>query len=218
MKDRKGQREVGTKLRRRVRKLLMMNRDNNQISKIKIEKGDLLLANPFLKQPDFYRSAVLILEKDAAGGFLGLTLNRPTRLLMQDLFDLPEEVMNVEVYGGGPVDNDRLFMLHRLGDRVDGSVEIANGIYVGGQLPDIAQAVTTGAAITGDMRFFLGYSGWAKGQLEEEIKDNFWALSREYDPSLLLTGSGSDYWREEVSRLGPDFRSWLVIPENPSDN
>ncbi len=195
-----------------------MSNENNQTAGLKIEKGDLLLANPFLKQPDFYRSAVLILEKDSAGGYLGLTLNRPTRLMMQDLFDLPEDALKVEVYGGGPVDNDRLFMLHTLGEKVEGSVEIANGIYVGGQLTDIARAVTSGAAVTGDMRFFLGYSGWAKGQLEEEIADNFWAVSRNYEPELLLTGSGSDYWREEVSRLGDRFRSWLMIPENPSDN
>ncbi|MBD5283868.1 MAG: YqgE/AlgH family protein [Bacteroides sp.] len=186
---------------------------------IEIRRGDLLLANPFLKQPDFYRSAVLILEKDANGGFLGLTLNKPTRLLMQDLFDLPEEALDVEVYSGGPVDENRLFMLHRLGsEKVEGSIEIANGIFVGGQLTDIARAVTGGAALTGDMRFFIGYAGWAKGQLEDEIEGNFWAISRDYDPALLLTGSGPDYWREEVTNLGDRYRSWLMIPENPSDN
>lgn len=183
-----------------------------------IRSGDLLLANPFLKQPDFYRSAVLILEKDSNGGFLGLTLNVPTRLLMQDLFELPADALNVEVYSGGPVDDDRLFMLHTLGDEVEGSVEIAKGIFVGGQLTDIADSVRKGAAVSGSMRFFIGYSGWAKGQLESEIEGNFWAVSRDYDPALLLTGSGTDYWREEVSRLGERYRSWLMIPENPSDN
>ncbi len=196
----------------------MERNDENKTETIELKRGDLLLANPFLKQPDFYRSAVLLLEKDLNGGFLGLTLNRPTRLLMRDIFDLPQEALDVEVYGGGPVDGDRLFMLHTLGDKVEGSLEIANGIYVGGELTDIARAVTGGAAITGDMRFFIGYSGWAKGQLEDEIAGNFWAVSRNYDPKLLLTGSGSDYWREEVANLGDKYRSWLMIPENPSDN
>lgn len=185
---------------------------------VEIRKGDLLLANPFLKQPDFYRSAILILEKDANGGFIGLTLNVPTKLLMQDLFELPAEALNVEVYSGGPVDNDRLFMLHTLGDELEDSVEIAKGIFVGGQLTDIAASVRKGAAVSGSMRFFIGYSGWSKGQLESEVEGNFWAISRDYDPALLLTGSGGDYWREEVSRLGERYRSWLMIPENPSDN
>lgn len=137
---------------------------------------------------------------------------------MQDLFDLSEDALNVEVYSGGPVDGDRLFMLHTLGKQVEGSVEIANGIYVGGELTDIAAAVSSGAAVTGEMRFFVGYSGWGKGQLEDEIEGNFWAVSRDYDPELLLTGSGTHYWREEVGRLGERYRSWLMIPENPSDN
>lgn len=198
--------------------ITMDNTKEHKGPAIEVRKGDLLLANPFLKQPDFYRAAVLILEKDPQGGHLGLVLNRPTKLTMADLFDLPDTVLDVEVYAGGPVDGDRLFMIHTLGEKVEGSVKVADGLYVGGELTDIAAAVSSGAVVTGDMRFFIGYSGWAKGQLETEIEENFWAVSRDYDPQLLLTGSGGDYWREEVRRLGEPYRSWLMIPENPSDN
>lgn len=187
-------------------------------NKIEVRQGDLLLANPVIKQPDFYRSAVLILEQDASGGHIGLILNMPTKLLMQDLFDLPADALETEVFSGGPVDDNRLFMLHMLGDRVAGSMEVSEGLYVGGGLDDIAAAVMSGEAASGRMRFFIGYSGWGKGQLEKEIADNFWAVSRSYDPTLLLTGSGAAYWREEVARVGERYRSWLMIPDNPRDN
>lgn len=182
------------------------------------QKGDLLIAEPLLKQPYFKRSAILILEQDASGGHIGLTLNVATPITLQDLFPDWTEGNNIRVFSGGPVETDRLFMLHTLGDYFEGAQEIAKGIYVGANLDDVIEFINQNEDIEGKMRFFLGYSGWTKDQLTSEILNHTWALNRDCDMSEALTGQGNEYWRREVERLGPNYRSWLLVPPDPELN
>ncbi len=176
------------------------------------EKGDLLLAEPMMNEPVFGRSAVLLLDVDKDQGHLGLVLNKPIGASLSDL--IPEWVggEHIPVYQGGPVDTKRLFMLHTLGDRFSGSVEVAQGLYVGGLLDDIIDYVGDGLPTDGKMRFFLGYSGWSRDQLQSEVIRNSWAVVRNPDGGNLLYGDGDEYWRREVEKLGEDYRSWLTVP------
>ncbi|MDE6028654.1 MAG: YqgE/AlgH family protein [Muribaculaceae bacterium] len=181
-------------------------------------KGDILIAEPLLNQPYFKRSVVLLLEEDGDGGHIGLTLNVPTPVTLQDLFPDWEAGKKVRVYSGGPVEGDRLFMLHTLGDRFDGAQEIAKGLYVGADLNQVMEYIQEEENVEGKMRFFLGYSGWGKNQLATEIINHSWALAQPEDMAEALTGRGNEYWRREVERLGEEYRSWLVIPQNPEEN
>lgn len=183
-------------------------------------RRSLLLAEPMLSEPYFRRSVVLILEKDRQGGYIGLTLNKETGILLSDLVPGWESAANIEVFSGGPVEENRLFMLHTLGQEVmPGSLEILPGLYVGGRLEDIRDYVEQGGDIEGKMRFFLGYSGWQADQLENEILGRSWVVadaSRDSEDSRrLLAGRENDFWRREVGRLGEECRSWLVVPEKP---
>ncbi|MDE5807367.1 MAG: YqgE/AlgH family protein, partial [Muribaculaceae bacterium] len=175
-------------------------------------------AEPLLNQPYFKRSVVLLLEEDGDGGHIGLTLNVPTPVTLQDLFPDWEAGKKVRVYSGGPVEGDRLFMLHTLGDRFDGAQEIAKGLYVGADLNQVMEYIQEEENVEGKMRFFLGYSGWGKNQLATEIINHSWALAQPEDMAEALTGRGNEYWRREVERLGEEYRSWLVIPQNPEEN
>ncbi len=184
------------------------------------EHRSLLLAEPLMLEPYFRRSVVLLLEKDKAGGYLGLTLNKQAGLTMGDLVPGWERGRDVEVFSGGPVDEQRLFMLHTLPDVLPGSREILPGLYVGGDLEAISSYIEGGGSIEGKMRFFLGYSGWAPEQLEKEILGRSWAVGEAVGPKMddstrLLDGRENEYWRREVARLGEDYRSWLVVPETP---
>ena len=105
------------------------------------KKGDLLIAEPLLDEPYFKRSVVLILEEDNHQGHIGLTLNKQTPVTLQDLFPDWSSGANVPVYSGGPVEADRLFMLHTMGDKFEGSIEVAQGIFVGAKLDDIIDYV-----------------------------------------------------------------------------
>ena len=178
-------------------------------------KGDLLIAEPLLDEPYFKRSVVLLLDEDSNNGHIGLTLNKTTPVTLQDLFPDWKAGRDVPGYCGGPVEADRLFMLHSLGDVFAGSMEVSPGLYVGAKLDDIIDYVNNHEYVEGSLRFFLGYSGWTKGQLTSEILRNTWALNPKPDKQDMLSGSEDMYWRREVERLGGKYRSWLLVPSNP---
>ncbi len=182
------------------------------------QKGDLLIAEPLLDEPYFKRSVILLLDEDNNQGHIGLALNKITPVSLQDLFPDWKAGAEVPVYSGGPVEADRLFMLHTIGDRFEGSMEVSPGLYVGAKLDDIIDYINNNGNTEGNIRFFLGYSGWSKGQLTSEILKNTWALNPNPGHTDVLTGAEDLYWRREVRRLGEKYRSWLLVPSNPAFN
>ncbi|MDE5869269.1 MAG: YqgE/AlgH family protein, partial [Muribaculaceae bacterium] len=182
------------------------------------KKGDILIAAPLLDSPYFKRSVVLLIEEDQSKGQLGLTMNIPTPVTLQDLFPEWKDGKKVRIYSGGPVECDRLFMLHTLGDVFDEAIEISPGLYVGADLDQVMEYIHNEESVEGKIRFFLGYSGWEKDQLAGEILNHSWILSQPENMKDALTGAGNNYWRREVEKLGNDYRSWLVIPQNPDEN
>ena len=182
------------------------------------QKGDLLIAEPLLDEPYFKRSVILLLDEDNNQGHLGLALNKITPVSLQDLFPDWKAGVEVPVYSGGPVEADRLFMLHTMGDRFEGSMEVSPGLYVGAKLDDIIDYINNNRYADGNIRFFLGYSGWSRGQLTSEILKNTWALNPNPGHTDVLTGAEDLYWRREVRRLGEKYRSWLLVPSNPAFN
>ena len=122
------------------------------------------------------------------------------------------------MFCGGPVDMERLFLLHSLGSVFPGASEVIPGVFVGGNVDDIISYLEDGGQIEGNLRFFLGYSGWTKGQLQAEIARHSWAVNNHPDGRKLLTGEGNGFWRREVMNLGDSYRSWLMVPPDPSYN
>ena len=182
------------------------------------QKGDLLIAEPLLDEPYFKRSVILLLDEDNNQGHIGLALNKITPVSLQDLFPDWKAGAEVPVYSGGPVEADRLFMLHTMGDRFEGSMEVSPGLYVGAKLDDIIDYINNNRYADGNIRFFLGFSGWSRGQLTSEILKNTWALNPNPGHTDVLTGAEDLYWRREVRRLGEKYRSWLLVPSNPAFN
>lgn len=187
-------------------------------SELDPKKGDILIASPLLDAPYFKRSVILLLEEDKNKGQLGLTMNIPTPVTLQDLFPDWKDGKKVRVYSGGPVESDRLFMLHTLGDKFEGAMEISPGLYVGADLDQVMEFIHTEENVEGKIRFFLGYSGWEKDQLVGEIMERSWVINKPEDMQDALIGAGNNYWRREVGKLGEDYRSWLLIPQNPEEN
>lgn len=179
--------------------------------------GSLLIAEPLMDNSYFSRSAILVLDEPEDGGHFGLVLNKSTAMTLKDLMPDWEEGSRIPVFCGGPVDLERMFLLHTLGNTLGSCVEVIPGIYVGADLDKIIEYIENGGEVDGKLRFFLGYSGWSPGQLDAEIEAHTWAVNP--TPSRnLLEGSGDEYWRKEVEDLGQDYRSWLLIPSDPSLN
>ena len=129
--------------------------------------------------------------------------------------DFPE--FNSKVYLGGPVQNDSLFFIHTLGDKVENSLEIIPGIYWGGDIERIRELIELSLIKPSQIRFFIGYSGWSPNQLDEELERNSWVVSNVTADDLLRT-TPSMLWSRSLRRLGVEYAHWIKFPDDPTDN
>lgn len=180
-----------------------------------VDKGTLLIAEPFLKDENFRRSVVLLCEHDFTGTF-GIAINRPTETAVADLLD---GIGNHELklFDGGPVGKDHVHFLHRLPSHISGGVPIADEIYWGGDLEEAKYAINSGIANENNIRFYLGYSGWGESQLTDEMNEKSW-LSIPAAQSLVFHPNCHIVWKDAVKRLGKEFLPIINYPLDPSLN
>jgi len=145
---------------------------------LRLSPGDLLAAHPGLEDPNFARTVLLLAEHTAAGAF-GLVLNRSTGLTIDQL--LPDHPvlghLPFPVLLGGPVDHSRLHFVHALPGRITGGNELRPGLWIGGELDELAAVLAERLAAgrpVDDVRVFLGYAGWGEGQLDHELATGAW--------------------------------------------
>ncbi|HXC05575.1 MAG TPA: YqgE/AlgH family protein, partial [Bacteroidia bacterium] len=144
-------------------------------SKISPAQGRFLLAEPFLEDPYFKRSVIYLVEHNEKGS-LGFILNKPIDLKINNaLVGFPE--YQESLYLGGPVQRDQLYFLHRLGNKIENSVEIAEGVYWGGDFDAVKDMIESKVIQPDEIRFFVGYAGWTTDQLNEEIKSKSWIVA-----------------------------------------
>ncbi|OED45668.1 hypothetical protein ACH42_04860 [Endozoicomonas sp. (ex Bugula neritina AB1)] len=151
-----------------------------------------LIAMLGMVDPSFAESLTLICDHNADGA-LGIIVNRPTGLLMSEIFrqvgisNHGEKVQNRHsVYSGGPVSQERGFVLNSGEHCWESSLSISSGIQLATS-PDILVAI---AEDRGPSHFLvaLGYAGWGAGQLEDEISQNAW-LTCKADPDIIFNTS-----------------------------
>jgi putative transcriptional regulator len=183
---------------------------------LKPKKGKLLIAEPSLTgDVSFNRSVVLLAEHNDEGS-VGFILNKPLNYSMNDLVD--EIEIPFPVYNGGPVEQDNLYFIHKVPDLIPNSVEISDGIYWGGDFEITVTLVNSGKIGQKDIRFFLGYSGWASLQLDQELDSKSWiVVANEYESDIIQQPANS-FWRDKMMELGGQYLLWSNAPENPSLN
>ena len=195
------------------------SKDKNTIDVPPLHRGDLLISSPMLGDPNFSRTVILILDRDQDHGYIGLTLNRRMQLHLSDIFgDEYEENNDMTIFSGGPVDLQGRFWVPTLGEKVPGAIEVLPGIFVGGDLEAVHHYLHSPQHSSDAIRFYLGYSGWGRGQLEREIQGGAWQVQRLTAPAIVLTADQDALWVKEVRDLGPEFRHWLMLPPHPSLN
>lgn len=176
-------------------------------------KGDILLAEPFMKDPHFKRTAVLLCEHNEEGSF-GLVLNRKLEFKVDDV--LPEFPQpDIELYYGGPVSPDTLHFIHSCGDLIEGSVQLRENLYWSGNFEQIKLMLETKSVSSDRFRFFVGYSGWGAGQLEEEMGSNSWIISRNYGDIFV---SDDELWKSILQNMGGEYKFVSTFPEDPQLN
>ena len=185
-----------------------------------VEAGDLLVAEPFMTEGWFERGVISIIDHSDSEGTTGVVLNAPITSSLDEVLDGVERDERVTVYCGGPLSHDRLYFVHTLGDEVIPNARpYAPGLWIGGDFDAAVRYVNEGYPVDGFIRFFIGYSGWAPGQLREELDADTWAVLKDPgQPAQVLTGSGDHFWHEAVRLLGPVYRPWQLVPREAREN
>lgn len=178
--------------------------------------GDVLLSEPTMNDFYFGRSSVLLIDHNEKEGSFGIIMNKPLSIKLNEVVDEFSD-FDAPVYLGGPVAEDQIFFMHTLGTLIPDSFEIMDGLYWGGDTETLNTFISTGIATPDKVRFFIGYSGWAVGQLTQELSRNAWSVCKTDAQSLLGTPVES-MWTTYVSRLGKEYEIWKRFPKNPEDN
>ncbi len=179
-------------------------------------RGKVLISEPFLCDHMFGRAVILLVDH-TQDGTMGLVMNKPLPLFLNDLLSEIDCREDIPIYKGGPISTDTLFYLHTL-DNVADSLPIANGFYLNGDFAAIKRFMAEGNSIKGRIRFFLGYSGWESGQLKQEIEENTWLVDRADIPSLMNEKASRSLWKDALGKLGGKYEMWSRFPQIPTLN
>ena len=172
-------------------------------------QGQFLLAMPSMGDPRFLRSVVYMVAHDNEGA-MGFVINRRAEgLSLGDILkDMPETVaktglVNLPVYVGGPVQNDRGFVLHT-SDYEKTHNTLSQELPIA--LTQSADVLVDAAHGRGPekMRLFLGYAGWGPGQIEGELQDNAWLVC-DANIAEIFTSQSDDLYEKCVAAMGIDL-------------
>ncbi len=178
-------------------------------------KGTLLIANPFLKDPNFSRTVIFLCENMKEGTF-GFVLNKQFSKTLDEL--IPDlEMPAFPVYSGGPVQPDSLHFLHQYPDLISGGVEVFDGVYWGGNFESLQIHLRNNDISSDKIRFFIGYSGWTEGQLDMEMKEDSW-ITVKATRKLIFETSATETWKESLNVLGGDYKMMANYPIDPQLN
>ncbi len=178
--------------------------------------GSLIVSEPFMMDPNFKRSVVLLTEYEEAGA-IGFILNQRSDLSLNDLIsDL--NPTDFPVFIGGPVANDTLHFIHSCYDKLNSGIELSKGVYWGGNFEALQVLINNKELKHDEIKFFIGYSGWGQGQLAQEIEQNSWLVTDKFNSEVLFVEDEENLWREVVIGLGPKYAHIANFPENPQWN
>ncbi len=184
-------------------------------NKINPKKGRLLLSEPYLADPNFERTAILLTEHNDEGS-VGFILNKPSESRVSEVME-DLKGLDAQIFIGGPVQQDTLHFVHRYAGLQD-AIEIEEGIYWGGNFEQLLTMKNTGQLLITDIKFFLGYSGWSPNQLQEELKLNSWIVSDRVSDDLIFETLPDQMWKKAMQGLGGRFTVYSNYPADPRMN
>lgn len=166
-----------------------------------------LIAMPGLEDPNFFHSVTYICEHNEQGA-LGLVINRPLGMQLGEILkhahveESSPETRQLPVHLGGPVQQDRGFVLHNPLGEWQATMKVTDRIGITSSL-DILGAI---AKQEGPEQCIitLGYAGWGAGQLEQEMAQNAW-LNGPADPQILFSTPDKERWKAAAFSLGVDL-------------
>lgn len=179
-------------------------------SSFKPQPGRFLVSEPFMGDPNFQRTVILLVEHNEEGS-LGFVMNRQ---LEPFLHDLVEDAPNFDapVFMGGPVEQDTLHFIHQRGD-LAGATEVVEGLYWSGDFDQLQDLIDAGEIKKEEILFFVGYSGWSPGQLDTELERKSWIVAPE-NTDFVFAGDQEELWQKILRNMGDKYK---VISNYPTD-
>ncbi len=124
----------------------------------------------------FFEHTTILLVKHNEKGSIGFVTNKPFEKSLHELIEF-NHAKPFPLMDGGPVDREHLFVLHKRPDLIDGGEQISNGLYLGGNMEQVIEAINTKGVHEQEIQLFIGYCGWDVGELEAEVKEGSWTFS-----------------------------------------
>lgn len=189
---------------------------NYKSDKIEPQRGDLLISEPFLNDPNFVRTVILLCEHNDDGSF-GFVLNKPAQIALNQLV---EEAGNRDdtIFVGGPVQQNTLQFIHKNDGLIEGGIEVMDGLYWGGNFEQMLTILESDLVAKGDIKFFVGYSGWAAGQLKSELELNSWIIFRDVSVDKIFDTNVESLWKEVLNTMGGKYKIVANFPVDPRLN
>lgn len=178
--------------------------------------GNILISEPFLQDDHFARSVILLCDIQPEGS-VGFILNKPSILKLQDLVQ-GLDFLDKEVFVGGPVEQNSLHYIYIAEIPILDSISIGKNLWWGGDFDVLIEEIKIGNLQISKIRFFLGYSGWSAGQLEEECSENAWIICQENINQSYFDNTSDQLWKNLLQRMGGEFKALANYPIDPRLN
>jgi len=182
-----------------------------------LKKGQLLIAEPFMNDENFKRAVVFLCQYTQASGAFGLVLNRQLEFSIGDV--VPElDFCDLPLYYGGPVETkSTLHYLHCYGDLIQNSIRVTKNIYWSGDFEQVKSCLNTRQITADGIRFYVGYSGWDTEQMNAEIKQNSWILTKGQIEHI-FSEKPNELWRNVLQNMGGKYKVYANLPDDPMLN
>lgn len=184
--------------------------------KHEVHTGSLLVAEPYMLDVNFRRAVILVTDHSDEEGTVGFIINKPLTVTITELVeDFPQ--IDSLAYYGGPVSTNTIHYIHNVGMMLDGSTEIAPGVFWGGDYEKLKFLIGQELIKTENIRFFVGYSGWSAGQLNEEMDASSWITSQVH-ANYIFKSKPSRLWNQVMHHMGDVYSVLAQLPEQPNLN
>ena len=186
-------------------------------NKVKIYAGKVLIADPFMTEMNFKRSVICLCDHNKDDGSIGFILNKPINMRLDELIGDINVEEDYKIYYGGPVATDTIHYIHNLGDLLEESIKVSQGVYWGGNYEKLKFLIESGMVKKSNIRFYIGYSGWSPGQLDEEMKYGSW-LTSEVHANYVFKSKSSTLWKQVLDNKGNTYSVIAQMPNGISLN
>lgn len=178
---------------------------------VKIKSGKILLAEPYMLDANFKRAVILVCDHSEEEGSVGFILNKPLDVPVNDLVqDFPD--FDASAYYGGPVATNTIHYIHNVGEMLDDSVEVGRGVYWGGDFDKLKFLISSKLIRPENIRFFIGYSGWSPGQLDNEMEYRSW-VTASLDANYVFKSKPARLWNQVMYNKGGQYSVIAQMPD-----